>query len=453
MKEYIEKFKFRLNAAMKDKNVSYVIKGSAFTAIAMGLVQILRFAGGLIIGNYYGPEVHGDLRLVTTLLGTVVILSNFGIKDAMLRLVPEYREKTNLRSAFQIYKKGVVILLGMSILASLLILMITPWLANSFWKVPHLEKIFMLSALFTFPLMLNEMNLFSLRSIFKIRAANFVSLIIVSTRLLTLLVVTFFFFNRDAPIYIYLFILCGFSAFVSGMAIYMYFVKPAKGQTIEPTVNYKKILSISWPMLITYASFVINDKTDTIMIKAFNPEDSTSLGIYAGALSLANIGRMVMVALNTTIQPKFSQLYHSGQIKAIEKIAAKSTKTITLLNVPIFLVLTLGSTFMMGLYGNAYKAGALALSVLAVGQMINTLAGPTAQLLNVTGHHKLFRNIALFGALLNVGMNFILIPQYGILGAAIASATSMASWNIIASIYIKKKFGFFIGYIPFIKIK
>ena len=72
-------------------------------------------------------------------------------------------------------------------------------------------------------------------------------------------------------------------------------------------------------------------------------------------------------------------------------------------------------------------------------------------MLNATGHHKQFRNISFVGAIVNIVANLILIPKYGILGSAIANTFSMIAWNIIGTIYIKKTFGFFIGYFPFIK--
>jgi O-antigen/teichoic acid export membrane protein len=217
-----------------------------------------------------------------------------------------------------------------------------------------------------------------------------------------------------------------------------------------------QIMSLAFPMMLTYASFLINDKTDTWMLQSFG-KGAEQVGIYGACLNLANMGRMIMIAMNTTVQPKFSQLYHAGKMEELKFIAQKASKGITILNIPVTLALTFGSSYLLWFYGGkqfgpAYMTGSMALTVLAVGQMINTACGPTAQLLNVTGHHKQFRNIAFSGAIVNVIINFLLIPKYGITGAAIASGISMSGWNIVASIYIKRKFGFFIGYFPFLSL-
>ncbi|MCP4122859.1 MAG: flippase [Bacteroidetes bacterium] len=451
----IQKIREELRTALANKDMSYVLKGSIFTAFAMVIVQVLRFGGGMIIGRHYGPEIHGELRLLTTLVSSVVILTNFGIKDAMLRLIPEYREKENLATSWAIYRKGVSYTFIFSLIGSGLILMITPWLAEHHWNVPHLKPIFLLAAAFVFPLLLDGLNMFTLRALFHIRQANLLRIAVVSARLVALLVVTYYFYHHQAPLYIYLFVLCGFSALLSSATIFKFFFRPSRKLKPTNVPTGGDLMALAFPMLMTYASFLINDKTDTWMLQAFG-KGAAQVGIYGACLNLANMGRMIMIALNTTVQPKFSQLFHAGKMDEVQYIAQKSSKMITLLNIPIFLALTFGAPYLLWFYGGQqhgaeYMTGAMALAILATGQMINTAAGPTAQLLNVTGHHKQFRNIAFIGAIANVIMNFFLIPKYGILGAAIASAISMAGWNIIASFYIKRKFGFFIGYLPFLR--
>jgi O-antigen/teichoic acid export membrane protein len=69
----------------------------------------------------------------------------------------------------------------------------------------------------------------------------------------------------------------------------------------------------------------------------------------------------------------------------------------------------------------------------------------------MTGNQNIYASILFFGAILNVVLNLILIPKYGINGAAIASMSSLIVWNLSMVLVVKKKFGFYTFYIPFIK--
>ena len=60
----------------------------------------------------------------------------------------------------------------------------------------------------------------------------------------------------------------------------------------------------------------------------------------------------------------------------------------------------------------------------------------------MTGLEKVLRNIIIVSGILNIVLNIVLIPYYGILGASIASAFSLILWNIWALLYIYNKYGF-----------
>ena len=92
-----------------------------------------------------------------------------------------------------------------------------------------------------------------------------------------------------------------------------------------------------------------------------------------------------------------------------------------------------------------------ALILLSVGQIVSAFSGSTMIILNMTGREKIGRNILTITVILNIIINYILIPRYGIVGAAIATMSSTILWNLISVIYIYKSFGFFT--FPFIRNK
>ena len=85
------------------------------------------------------------------------------------------------------------------------------------------------------------------------------------------------------------------------------------------------------------------------------------------------------------------------------------------------------------------------------GRLISSFSGSVGNILQMTGNQNIYAIILLIGAILNVVLNLIFIPLYGINGAAIASMSSLIVWNLSMVLVVKQKFGFYTCYIPFIK--
>lgn len=440
----------KIQKALKDPNFSFVAKGSIHTLLSMGTVFFLRFLSGVIIARFYGPEVSGWLTNLMTFMAAFIILGNFGIKDAMLKLIPEYKEKYNMATAWAIYKKSLHLIGGLWVICMIAMYLLAD-IQSRAWNVPNLKGFFQISGVFLIFLLLSEYNNFVLRAILQIKSANYNNIATLVSRVLTIAFLTLFFYNDYNPLYLQFLSGCFLAWLFSQYSINKHFRKPSVGQEVKTEVNYSLILAVAFPMLFTYLGFFINNFADAYMLPFYTSTEM--VGIYKTCANVSSIAAMALVAMNTTIQPKISQLYHQGKHEDVMKLCVKFSRLIFLMNIPIFGMIIFGSKLMiLFAYGKEFVPGYLALSILAIGQIFNVGCGPVAQLLNVTGYHKQFRNISLLGAFLNLGLIFVLIPKWGIEGAAVANAVSMAVWNIIGSIYIKKKFGYYIAYIPFINL-
>lgn len=441
-------YKEKLEKAMQDKNFSFVLKGSLSTAITLFFVQGLRFISGVLIGRLYGAEASGRLTLIVTVMGIFAIFINFGVKDALQKLIPEYKEKYNTKTSYSLFLKGTQIILIFSFISAIILYVIAPWLCR-FWNEPDMLWLFRISGLFLPFFVLGDLNYFSLRAALKVHTANMSLVVPTIIRVIVLLIVTHYFFNVYNPIYLHWTTLCVLPWLFSLIPIYKYFIQPSKDEETIKTISYNEIFPMAFPMLLTYLAFLINNSADVFILK-FDGIGTDMVGIYKTTANISMLAATLLIALNTTVQPKITQLYTQNKLDEVQRITNKSSKLIFWLSLPVFIVLLFFSKQVMSLYKDEFIKGAVCLSVLTIGQIINTVCGPVAQLLNATDHHKQFRNISFIGAIVNIAANFVLIPSYGILGAAIANTISMIAWNIIGTVYIKKEFGFFIGYFPFL---
>ena len=87
--------------------------------------------------------------------------------------------------------------------------------------------------------------------------------------------------------------------------------------------------------------------------------------------------------------------------------------------------------------------------ILLAGQMVNSMTGSVAYLMTITGQQNEVIRVFFFSVLINVIGNFCLIPWYGTVGAAVATALSVIFWNILLFIRVIKTMGLNPTIIPF----
>jgi O-antigen/teichoic acid export membrane protein len=145
--------------------------------------------------------------------------------------------------------------------------------------------------------------------------------------------------------------------------------------------------------------------------------------------------------LNSVLSPTFATLYAEGKREQLQQVVTHSTRLISL----FALVMTLGLIALrysiLQLFGAEFIQGQTALIILSIGYLVNALTGSVGLLLNMTRHAKFSAATVAFAALLNVCLNWLLIPKWGVNGAATATAISMIVGNVISAIWVRQKLG------------
>jgi O-antigen/teichoic acid export membrane protein len=95
--------------------------------------------------------------------------------------------------------------------------------------------------------------------------------------------------------------------------------------------------------------------------------------------------------------------------------------------------------WILKLFGQEFVAGTESLRILCIGQIINASTGSVGLILNMTGHEKYNVMSLSLGTGINLLLNLLLVPQFGLIGAAIAAATSMIVWNLCSAWHTVKQ--------------
>jgi O-antigen/teichoic acid export membrane protein len=217
----------------------------------------------------------------------------------------------------------------------------------------------------------------------------------------------------------------------------------------QEIMSYSTLLKISIPLMFAQSVQFIMAWTDKLMLGVMTtPED---VGIYHTAFKLSMFAAVALMSINSIAAPKFAEMFGKDDMEGLKKVVHQSTKMIFWTSVPLVTIFFIFPEFFLGLFGEEFKIGVFAFIFLSCGRLISSFSGSVGNILQMTGNQNIYAKILLFGAILNVALNLILIPKYGINGAAIASMSSLIVWNLSMVLVVKKKFGFYTFYIPFIK--
>jgi O-antigen/teichoic acid export membrane protein len=171
-------------------------------------------------------------------------------------------------------------------------------------------------------------------------------------------------------------------------------------------------------------------------------EDPAEVGRYDLATLMASLLLIVINSLGYIFTPTASHLCGKGLLEAARQSYVVSTKWGYILTVPILFMLMLCPIPLVELlYGTEYIGIILAMQIVAAGYMVNTITGPNYHMLIATNNTKVITQTFLLNAVSNVLLCLLLIPLYGIVGAALAISISSGLANLLLSIRLYKYLG------------
>jgi O-antigen/teichoic acid export membrane protein len=154
------------------------------------------------------------------------------------------------------------------------------------------------------------------------------------------------------------------------------------------------------------------------------------VGLYAVAASLAGIGSMPANAIASMFNPVISELVYSEELTRLNGLLKIVTRWLIVAATPVYLALLLLPDLALAIYDSAYAVGALPLTILVGGQLVNTACAPTMRLIPMSGHSMLNLVNGIVALGLNIGLNWWLIPLHGAMGAAMATGFTLAAWSL-----------------------
>ncbi|MBU1139079.1 MAG: oligosaccharide flippase family protein [Proteobacteria bacterium] len=182
---------------------------------------------------------------------------------------------------------------------------------------------------------------------------------------------------------------------------------------------------------------VLIGNMDTVFVGYF--VDAGSAGIYRASAQLASLVSFGLGASNGIMAPLIAELYSNGKHADLRKTLRFSVALVGSVGVVSALTMGIWGEFALKLFGPEYQTGYYSLLILLTAQAINALCGPTGFMMSMTGHQVQAARLFTMSALISALLNILLIPSYGILGAAAANAIGIVLWNLSILVFLKHR--------------
>jgi O-antigen/teichoic acid export membrane protein len=168
-------------------------------------------------------------------------------------------------------------------------------------------------------------------------------------------------------------------------------------------------------------------------------DGSRAAGVYSVVEKGAELIVLVLVAANMPLAPVIARLHARSDRTGLQHATERVAQASLAVSLPVAAAFAVFPDTYLGLFGASFHAGSLALRILAVAQLVNAAAGPAGNVLIMTGHeHAAVRGVGA-GLIVNLVLGIVLVPPFGVTGAAIASASSLVVWNMVLLVLARRR--------------
>ena len=374
------------------------------------LLGILTFVFNTVTIRLLGKEIFGSFIYAYAIISFIMIFTTAGLDNGIMYFFPS---KGNKYISFAFL---------LNFIFSLIALVLGKLFIKDELIVKMLPLVWTLSAQEVFFGVYRCRN--RLMQFFNIK-----TLIGVTTRIIGVLILFSMGFKGTGNIVV----ATGVSSIIC-LIIHLYLNKSIMGEVKAS----KEFIYFSLPTVVANILGTIMNKMDNVMIGSILGK--SEVGVYEAAAQVATSTSIVLIIFNTAFGPRIAQMFHEGKVEKLKELYCKATRVLLIISLSTIVVILIFGKAFLGIYGEEFQRGYSVVVYRSIGQVFNAGVGSVWLMLRMTGKPKLHMYGALVAVVINLGLNFILIPKMGIDGAAIASMISVTFINLLGFMLVTKNF-------------
>lgn len=428
-------------------SLKLIAKTSIIVLFGLILSKIFSYAYRVVIARYYGPQEYGLFSLALTIIALLTAVSSLGLNDGLLRFIALYRGKKEFSSLNFIFKFSWYLSLFAGIVVGIVLWGLSDFISLNFFHNWALSVYLKILSLAIPAANIAAVYMATLRAYEKIGFYSFVQNILSNVSKFILLIVFILFgFGSEGIIWSYL--LSIFIVLLTAYLICRYKIPELfiniKTSSLDKKNLKNSILSYSWPILFIGLIGNLLYWVDSLVIGYF--KTATDVGFYNAAVPIAALFAIASEVFMQLFFPLITKEHSKNNTSLILETSKQVEKWIFIINLPLLMIILLYPGVIINiLFGKEYLVAETALRILAVGGFFLSLSVISTHLLSMIGKSKLMLINTFIFVVLNFLLNGLLVPRFGINGAALATAICiLLSGGVF--IFLAKKYT---GVLPF----
>jgi O-antigen/teichoic acid export membrane protein len=419
-----------------DAYVDRVARGVGVSSAGQGVGRFLGYATHAALAWMHGPAQLGFYALGITLVQASNVLSQLGLDNGVVRYVAHHGSGGDTARVRGTILQALAVTLAFSVALSVLLFLGANTLAEEVFGKPFLGTMFRAFAGAIPFLTLMSMALWATQGFGTVKYATFVGQVVRPLANLAL-VILFYLLGVEILGAVAAYIL----SMALGAALALYCLVRVFPGLLEGEPEYEggELSAVSGPMIVANVTQYANLWIAVAVLGIFEPVPV--VGVYNVAARTAALSTLILIAFGGIFSPLASSLYRQGRLRDLGRLYEDVSRWAFTGALAFFLVTALLARDVVEVFGEGFVSGWPVIVVISAAQLFNSSVGPTARLLAMTGHQKAVMVSTGGSALAAVALSALLVPTYGLLGAAAATAAALVLANAATLFFVRRQLG------------
>lgn len=422
-----------------DHSLKLIFKSSLFIFLIIFFSKLMGYIYKFIIARYYGPEIYGSFSLAIMVIVIFLGVAPMGLLEGNLRFISFYRGKNERNKISYLFNFSLKALFISGVIFALILYFSSGLIA---FRLLHDSRLFFYLKVLSFilPFYILAYLFFTIIQAHEhIRVHSFISDFLNNFfKVSILLILILAGFNSNSII---------FSYALSVLLVFFISLFYCKNKMPEIFGKYllkkdlklkiiRDLIQYSFPLVFLGLIGGIFIYTDSFIIGYFN--NSKDVGLYNAAYPLAELLIFFPTLFFRLFFPLATKEFSKRNIDLIRQLSKQVEKWILIIILPVFLLMIIYPGAILNLlFGSEFLGATNALRILAVGFFFYSLSMIFYNLLSIVGKSKLILiDIASF-SFINLFLNIIMVPKYGINGAAFTTALCQISLSLVLFLQVR----------------